>query len=35
MRIATAASYGGTIDLLREFSTACRQEFEDLQLRQL
>lgn len=25
----------GTIDLLREFSTACRQEFEDLQLRQL
>jgi hypothetical protein len=24
----------GTIDLLREFSTACRQEFEDMQARQ-
>ena len=25
----------GTIDLLREFSTACREEFEDMQARQL
>jgi hypothetical protein len=24
----------GTIDLLREFSTACREEFEDMQARQ-
>jgi hypothetical protein len=24
----------GTIDLLREFCTACRQEFEDMQARQ-
>jgi hypothetical protein len=24
----------GTIDLLREFSTACRKEFEDMQARQ-
>ncbi|MFY9959195.1 hypothetical protein [Bradyrhizobium sp.] len=24
----------GTIDLLREFSTACREDFEDMQARQ-
>ena len=27
-------AHNGTIDLLRDFSTACRLEFEDLQARQ-